>query len=54
VLDTAATIALVSNAPRRSELTRNSWYQCSVNPDSGKVGTADLLNEKISRITIGA
>jgi len=47
-------IALVSSAALISELPRNSRYQCSVNPESGKVGTADLLNEKINRIAIGA
>src|SRR5262249_4291665 len=51
VLDSAATIALVSSAPFRSEFERNSRYQFKVKPDSGKLGTADLLNEKISRIT---
>ncbi len=50
----AAIAALLCSASRRSPLTRNSWYQCSVNPLSGNVGTAELLNEKISRITIGA
>src|SRR5262249_33722294 len=54
VLDSAATIALVSSAPFRSEFERNSRYQFKVKPESGKLGTADLLNEKISRITIGA
>src|SRR6185437_16172986 len=39
---------------RISELARKSRYQLSVKPESGNVGTADLLNEKISRITIGA
>src|SRR5919204_3415671 len=53
-LESAAMIALVSRAPRRSEFVRNWWYQCRVNPLSGNVGTAESLNEKISRITIGA
>ena len=53
-LDSAAIIALVASAARRSPLTRNSWYQWNVNPLSGNVGTVELLNEKISRITIGA
>src|ERR671935_1292134 len=53
-LESAAMIALVSKAPLRSELTRNSWYQCNVKPESGNEGTAESLNEKISKITIGA
>jgi len=53
-LDNAAMIALVSRAPRISELARNARYQWSVKPESGNVGTADLLKEKISRMTIGA
>ena len=54
MLENSAMIALVSSAPLRSELTRNSWYQWRVNPLSGNVGTCELLNEKIRRITIGA
>src|ERR687887_1528915 len=54
VLESAAMIALVSSAPLRSELVRNSWYQWKVKPLSGNDGTAESLNEKISRITIGA
>src|SRR6266576_899240 len=52
-LEIAAMIALVSSAPLRSPLVRNWWYQWSVNPLSGKDGSSELLNEKISRITIG-
>ena len=37
-LESAATIALVSSALRRSALARNSWYQWSVNPLSGNDG----------------
>jgi hypothetical protein len=50
----AAMIPLVSSASLRSVLTRNSWYQWSVKPLSGNVGTSELLKEKIRRITIGA
>jgi hypothetical protein len=53
-LESAAMIALVSSAPRRSPFSRNALYQRNVKPVSGNVGTAALLNEKISRITIGA
>ena len=53
-LESAATIALVASAPLRSALARNWRYQWSVNPLSGNDGSAELLNEKISRITIGA
>ena len=53
-LETAATIALFSSAPRSSEFVRNWWYQWSVKPESGNVGTAESLKEKISRMTIGA
>src|SRR6266576_713802 len=48
VLDSAAMIPLVSSAALRSELTRNSWYQWRVKPESGNEGTAELLKEKIS------
>ena len=54
MLESAAMIALVSSAARRSELARNSRYQWSVNPLSGNDGISELLNEKITRITIGA
>ena len=54
MLEIAATIALVSSAERRSALTRNWWYQCSVNPLSGNDGSCESLNENITRITIGA
>jgi hypothetical protein len=47
-------IALVSSAPRSSEFERNWRYQWNVKPESGNVGTAESLNEKISRIRIGA
>src|SRR5262249_30170216 len=53
-LERAATIALVSSAPFRSEFVRNSWYQWRVKPLSGNDGTSESLNEKIRRITIGA
>src|ERR1700757_576294 len=48
VLDRAATIALVSSAPFKSGFERNSRYHFNVKPESGKLGTADLLNEKKS------
>jgi hypothetical protein len=35
-------------------LVRNSWYQWSVKPLSGNDGSSESLNEKISRIAIGA
>ncbi len=35
-------------------IVRNWWYQWSVNPVSGNDGSAESLNEKISKITIGA
>jgi hypothetical protein len=54
MLESAATIALVSSAARRSGFVRNWWYQCSVKPLSGNDGTCELLKEKISRIAIGA
>ena len=54
MLVSAAMIALVPSAARRSPFARNSWYQWNVKPLSGNEGTAELLNEKISRITIGA
>ena len=54
MLVSAAMTALVSSDERRSVLSMNSWYQCSVKPLSGNAGTAALLNEKMSRITIGA
>src|SRR5262249_23051067 len=53
-LESAATIALVSSAPRRSAFVRNWWYQCSVNPLSGNDGSCESLNENTSRIRIGA
>ena len=53
-LEMAATSALVSSDACSSELVRKSWYQCSVKPLSGKVGTDALLNEKTRRIAIGA
>ena len=46
--------ALVSRALRRSAFSRKARYQRKVNPESGNVGTAESLNEKISRMTIGA
>ena len=54
MLEIAATTALVSSAERRSALTRNWWYQCSVNPLSGNEGSCESLNEKTTRIAIGA
>ena len=54
MLESAAMIALVSSAPLRSAFPANSRYQWKVNPLSGNAGTSALLNEKISRITIGA
>ena len=54
MLESAETIALVSSAPLRSGFVRNSWYQCNVKPVSGKAGKSESLNEKISRIKIGA
>ena len=54
VLENAATIALVCSAPRRSPFEMKSRYQRSVKPESGKLGTGDLLNENTSRIAIGA
>ena len=53
-LETAATIALVSSAACMSEFVRNWWYQWSVKPLSGNVGTDPLLKEKMTRIAIGA
>src|SRR3954469_12310826 len=54
MLEIAATSALVSSAERRSALTRNWWYQCSVNPLRGNDGSAESLKEKTTRIAIGA
>ena len=54
MLEIAATTALVPRAERRSALTRNWWYQCSVNPLSGNEGSCESLNENTTRIAIGA
>ena len=54
MLERTATIALVRSAVWRSESWRNWRYQSSVKPLSGKVGRSESLNEKISRIRIGA
>src|SRR3954469_3147250 len=54
MLEIAATTALVSSAESRSALTRNWWYQCSVNPLSGNEGNCESLNENTTRIAIGA
>ena len=42
-------------APRADRaFVKNWWYQWSVKPLSGNVGTSELLNEKISSTAIGA
>ena len=53
-LENAATIALVLSAACISPFVAKSRYQLSVKPLSGNVGTDALLNEKTSRIAIGA
>jgi ABC-type nitrate/sulfonate/bicarbonate transport system ATPase subunit len=53
-LETAAMIALVSSAPLSSALAMNSRHQCRVKSPRGNDGTSELLNEKMTRMRIGA
>ena len=47
-------IALVQSDARRSPFSMNWRYQCKVKPLSGNDGKSESLNEKMTRIRIGA